>query len=75
MWLFLEGIYEKIYFVDEYIQIYYPVSFEWIKNYVEKKEQSNLVVFRENNFKTKWGGIRDFWLKKWVKRKMGRLET
>jgi FkbM family methyltransferase len=75
MWLFLKKVYKKIYFVDEYIQIYYPVSFAWAKNYIEKKEQGNLVVFQENNFKTKWGGIRDFWLKKWVKRKMGRLET
>jgi FkbM family methyltransferase len=75
MWLFLKNIYKNIYFVDEYIQVYYPVSFKWIKNYLEKKEQGNLVVFRENNLETKWGGVRDFWLKKWVKRIIGRPET
>ncbi|MFA4826981.1 MAG: FkbM family methyltransferase [Candidatus Shapirobacteria bacterium] len=75
MWIFLKNIYKNIYFIDEYIQIYYPVSFEWVKKYVEKKEQGNLVVFRENNLETKWGGIKDFWPKKWIKRIIGRLET
>jgi len=75
MWIFLKKVYKKIYFVDEYIQIYYPVSFERIKKYIEKKEQGNLVVFQENNLKIKWGGIKDFWLKKWVKRIIGRPET
>lgn len=75
MWLFLKNIYKKIYFVDEYIQIYYPVSFAWTKNYIEKKEQGNLVVFRQNNLETKWGEIKDFWLKKWIKRIIGRPET
>jgi FkbM family methyltransferase len=75
MWIFLKYFYKKIYFVDEYIQIYYPVNFKWIKNYVEKKEQGNLVVFRKNNFEIKWGGVKDFWLKKWIKRIVGRPET
>ncbi|MFA6250109.1 MAG: FkbM family methyltransferase [Candidatus Shapirobacteria bacterium] len=72
---FLKTIYGDIYFVDEYIQIYYSVSFEWIKKYLAKKEQGNFVVFRDNGLKTRWGGTKDFWLKKWVKRAMGRLET
>jgi len=72
---FLKSFYKDIYFIDEYIQIYYPVSFEWIKNYLKKKEQGNFVVFRDNNWMTKVRGLKDFWMKKWVKRRLGRVET
>ncbi|OGL53993.1 hypothetical protein A3K55_02200 [Candidatus Shapirobacteria bacterium RBG_13_44_7] len=64
MWQFLEEEYGKIFYIDEYIQIYFP-----IKNC---EKECNLWVGKEKSFGNR---DKDFWLKKWLKRKLGRPAT
>lgn len=63
MWDFLEEEYGKIYYIDEYIQIYYPVK--------KCGRECNMWVGESNC----WEQYRDFWPKKWLKRLLGRPAT
>ncbi len=63
MWNFLMEEYNRIYYVDEYIQVYYPVE--------QCNWECNLWV-GESNW---WKQYRDFWPKKWLKRILGKPAT
>jgi len=75
---FFRKIYKKIFWVDEYIQIHFPASEKFLdKKYSDKKEDDygNLWVKNEINFNDRLGQFKSFWIKKLVKRILGRLET
>ncbi len=68
-------LYGAIYYIDEYIQIYYPVDQRWLDkrfSELDNQAQCNLVVLPSQNI---WRQYKDFWLKKWIKRKLGRPAT
>lgn len=74
----LRKIYKTIYWVDEYIQVYFGVSQNWLnKKYPENDEinYGNLLVKAEMNWQDRLGQVKDFWLKKWLKRKLGKPLT
>ena len=63
MWQFLRQEYGQIYFIDEYVQIYYPTG--------RYDKECNLAVGLEKG----WKQVRDFWPKKLLKRILGRPAT
>lgn len=63
MWDFLREEYNKIYYIDEYIQVYYPVE--------QCQQECNLWVGKSNL----WEQYRNFWSRKWLKRLLGRPAT
>ncbi len=63
---FLRGVYEKIYWVDDYVQRYFPVSDEWLR----KRSLGAIMV--KNDLNWEWGQVRDIRWKKWLKRILGR---
>lgn len=63
MWRFLEEEYGKIFYIDEYIQVYYPVK--------RCDKEGNLWVGESS----RWRQYKNFWLKKWVKRVLGKPAT
>ena len=71
---FLERVYGGVYFVDEYIQIFQKRGKPWIDDYCVKAKSGdcNLMVVKEVDY---WRQIKDFWFKKWLKRKLGRPLT
>ena len=78
MLLFLEKVYKKIFWIDEYIQIYTPVSkYFLIKKYkaTNKNESGSLWVKNEIDFTDIIGQFKDFWIKKYIKRILGKEET
>lgn len=78
MLLFLEKVYKKIFWIDEYIQIYTPVSKSFlIKKYkiTNKNESGNLWVKNGIDFTDIIGQFKDFWIKKYIKRILGKEET
>lgn len=75
---FFRKIYKKIFWIDEYIQIHFPVSQKFLdKKYNDKNEDDygNLWVKNEINFNDRLGQIKDFWIKKFIKRILGKPET
>ncbi|MDD4383008.1 MAG: FkbM family methyltransferase [Candidatus Shapirobacteria bacterium] len=75
---FFRKIYKKIFWVDEYIQIHFPASQKFLdKKYSDKNEDDygNLWVKSEINFNDRLGQFKSFWIKKLVKRILGRPET
>ena len=75
---FFRKIYKKIFWVDEYIQIYFPASQKFLdKKYSDKNEDDygNLWVKNEINFNDRFGQFKSFWIKKFIKRILGRPET
>lgn len=78
MLMFLEKVYKKIFWIDEYIQIYTPVSKSFlIKKYkiTNKNESGNLWVKNGIDFTDIIGQFKDFWIKKYIKRILGKEET
>jgi len=75
---FFRKIYKKIFWVDEYIQIHFPASQKFLdKKYSDKNEDDygNLWVKSEIDFNDRLGQFKNFWIKKLVKRILGRPET
>lgn len=73
---FLRNIYGKVFSIDEYIQIYSPVSQKFLdEKYKNEDEYGNLWVKNKINFSDRFGQIKDFWVKKFVKRMLGKQET
>ncbi len=75
---FLKNIYKKIFWIDEYIQIHFPVSQKFLdKKYSDKKEgdYGNLWVKSEIDLNDRIGQFKSFWIKKLIKRILGRPET
>jgi len=75
---FLEKIYKKIFWIDEYIQIHFPVSQKFLdKKYSDKNEDDygNLWVKSEINFNDILGQFKSFWIKKFIKRILGKPQT
>lgn len=75
---FFRKIYKKIFWIDEYIQIYSPVSQKFLdKKYSDKNESEygNLWLKSEINFSDLLGQIKDFWIKKFIKRILRKAET
>lgn len=75
---FFRKIYKKVFWVDEYIQIYFPVSQNFLdKKYSDKKENDygNLWVKNEINLNDIIGQFKYFWIKKFIKRMLGKPET
>jgi FkbM family methyltransferase len=75
---FFRKIYKKIFWVDEYIQIHFPVSQKFLdKKYSDKNENDygNLWVKNKINFNDRLGQFKSFWIKKFFKRILGRPET
>jgi len=75
---FLRKIYKKIFWVDEYIQIHFPASQKFLdKKYSDKNEDDygNLWVKNKINFNDWLGQFKNFWLKKLIKRILGKAET
>ncbi|MFA6184663.1 MAG: FkbM family methyltransferase [Candidatus Shapirobacteria bacterium] len=75
---FFRKIYKKIFWVDEYIQVQFPASQKFLdKKYSDKNEDDygNLWVKEEINFNDRLGQFKDFWIKKLIKRILGRPET
>ena len=73
-----QNIYKKIFWIDEYIQIYFPVSQKFLgKKYSDKNEGNygNLWVKSKINLNDKIGQFKDFWLKKLIKRILRKAET
>jgi FkbM family methyltransferase len=75
---FFRKIYRKIFWVDEYIQIHFPVSQKFLdKKYSDKNEEDygNLWIKNEICFSDRLGQFKDFWVKKFIKRILGKAET
>ncbi len=75
---FFRKIYKKIFWVDEYIQIHFPVSQKFLdKKYSDKNEEDygNLWIKNEICFSDLLGQFKDFWIKKFIKRILGKTET
>ena len=75
---FFREIYKKIFWVDEYIQIHFPVSQKFLdKKYSDKNENDygNLWIKNEINFNDRLGQFKSFWIKKFIKRILGRPQT
>jgi len=75
---FLRKIYKKIFWVDEYIQIHFPAAQKFLdKKYSDKNEDDygNLFVKNGINFNDWLGQFKNFWLKKLIKRILGKAET
>lgn len=75
---FLRKIYKKIFWVDEYIQVSFSASQKFLdKKYQETEESDygNLWVKGDINFNDRFGQFKDFWVKKFIKRLLGRPET
>jgi len=78
MMKFLRNIYKKIFWVDEYIQIHFPVSQNFLdKKYSDKNENKygNLWVKNKIDFIDRIGQFNSFWIKKFIKRILGKAET
>ena len=78
MMLFLKNIYKKIFWVDEYIQVHFPVSQKFLdKKYSDKNEDKygNLWVKNKININDRIGQFNSFWVKKLIKRMLGKAET
>jgi len=75
---FFRKIYKKIFFVDEYIQIHFPVSQKFLdKKYSDKNEgdYGNLWVKSKIYFNDRISQFSSFWVKKFIKRILGKDET
>ena len=75
---FFRKIYKKIFWVDEYIQVHFPVSQKFLdKKYSDKNEEDygNLWIKNEICFSDWLGQFKDFWVKKFIKRILGKIET
>lgn len=75
---FFRKIYKKIFWVDEYIQIHFPVSQKFLdKKYNDKNEEDygNLWVKSDVDLNDRIGQFKDFWIKKFIKRILGKIET
>jgi len=74
----LKNIYKKIFWIEEYIQVHFPVSKDFLnKKYKEENENDYGNLFVKNKFD--WVDFieqfSDFWLKKFVKRLLGKPQT
>ncbi|MCL4384076.1 FkbM family methyltransferase [Patescibacteria group bacterium] len=68
---FLEDIYGQIYYIDEYIQIIRKVDQKWLDSHFpenDESKQGNLMVSTKLDIIKQY---KDFWPKKWLKRKLG----
>ena len=75
---FFRKFYKKIFWVDEYIQIHFPASQKFLdKKYSDKNEDDygNLWVKSEINFNDRLEQFKSFWIRKLIKRILGRPET
>lgn len=75
---FLRKIYKKIFWVDEYVQFYCSVNQAVLnKKYSDQNESEygNLFVKNEITFDDWSGQFKSFWVKKWIKRLMGKEQT
>jgi len=75
---FFRKIYKKIFWVDEYIQIHFPVSQKFLdKKYSDKNEEGygNLWVRSEIYLSDRIDQLKSFWVKKFIKRILGKIET
>ncbi|HEX8923837.1 MAG TPA: FkbM family methyltransferase [Patescibacteria group bacterium] len=74
----LNNVYGQINYIDEYIQIYYKVDNKWLFSHYPENEETkypNLWLTKERKVKFFWGAVKDFWLKKWIKRLLSRAAT
>jgi hypothetical protein len=74
----LRKVYEKINYIEEYIQVYFPIKKSKLdQQYPETNENlyCNLWVKNEMDWKYWKGSIKDFWLKKMMKRILGKPQT
>lgn len=75
---FFRSIYKKIFWVDEYIQVYFPVSQIFLdKRYDDKNKDSygNLWVKSDIDINDRLGQFSSFWVKKFIKRILGKPQT
>ncbi len=75
---FFKKIYKKIFWVDEYIQVHFPISQKFLdKKYSDKNEDDygNLWVKSEIDLVDRIGQFKSFWVKKFIKRILGKAET
>jgi len=75
---FFRKIYKKIFWVDEYIQVHFPVSQKFLdKKYSDKNEEDygNLWVKSEIDLIDRIVQFKSFWIKKFIKRILGKAET
>lgn len=78
MMKFLRKVYGKINYIEEYIQVYFPIKKTKLEQqYPETNENlyCNLWVKNEMDWKYWKGSIKDFWLKKMMKRILGKPQT
>ncbi len=68
----LEGIYgDNLFFIDEYIQVYYKRNMNEVNEMLGEENHCNLWAIKNAGLIEKWGQVRDFWLKKFIKRGLG----
>ena len=75
---FFKSVYKKIFWVDEYVQAYFPISQKFLdKKYSDKNEPDygNCFVKSEVNFDDWLGQFKHFWIKKFIKKILGKLQT
>ena len=69
---FLRKVYgDNLFFIDEYIQIYYRRDMAGVDKMLGNDNHCNLWATRKVGLVEKWGQVRDFWVKKFVKRGLG----
>ncbi len=68
----LKQIYgENIFYIDEYIQVYYKRNLEKIDRMLGENEHCNLWVKKDIKWLDRWRQVSDFWPKKFIKRGLG----
>jgi len=78
MMAFLRKIYGQINFIEEYIQVYFPIKTGKLdQQFADNNEKlyGNLWVKGEIDWKYWRGSVKDFWLKKMMKRILGKPQT
>lgn len=65
---YLESVYGKIYLIDDYLQLVYPVQAKTLeKRCLNKKGYVDLLFMRRPTWSDKWQFIKRFRVKNWVK--------